>query len=507
MNKGIWITLLVIGTFLMAGHGETAKAADRLEDYAEAVPITVDAVVDGAIEQTALTGTGDMGKGDIDFFKVELPSSGILTVYTTYTEQGTDTFGYLLNEIGAVLAEDDDGGHVYNFRIEQNVLAGTYYIAVRAYQSDDYPFYDVPPLGWGTYTLHAEFKPTGFAAIGVEDDNYGAIAVHENGEKAATLVYRDEAGNVIRMKGALWLSPSGESFVVVSGEDGLPKQAILQTDSGNYGFVFSNYTANTVDLALITPGKSKSVYITRGVPVDPALIASLRSMGIAAGRTFSLLETIMAMSPMITLPACAALNANGRTYADEELPCGTPLIASLNLYLPQYEDTVVSIEQFVRVIQCNQEKEKCSDGIIGIFDGELIPWVGYWTDIIEDWPVADVLADEGFSLLSDPPPLPPGINHDVLKGYHTLEHCGNAKSAKDCIQVQIFYDPDSNINVITANFTLDRASDTFLSDTYSYADREECKQAMEQYLDDFEGIVIPQGWRVKKRPRIDCSGF
>ena len=70
-------------------------------------------------------------QGDRDYFRVSLSGLGTLTVYTT---GDTDTYGYLWGN-GQWLAENDDGGADFNFRIERAASVGTYYILVRGYNN------------------------------------------------------------------------------------------------------------------------------------------------------------------------------------------------------------------------------------------------------------------------------------------------------------------------------------------------------------------------------------
>ena len=72
--------------------------------------------------------------GDVDYFRVQVSSSGTLRVYTT---GNTDTYGTLQNSSGTTLATNDDGGSGTNFSIARSVSAGTYYIAVRGYSSSE----------------------------------------------------------------------------------------------------------------------------------------------------------------------------------------------------------------------------------------------------------------------------------------------------------------------------------------------------------------------------------
>ena len=84
---------------------------------------------------------------DTDYFAVRVNNSGALTVYTA---GNLDTIGELQSGSGSVLASDDDGGSGLNFRIEQALSAGTYYIKVESYRTNT-----------GSYTLHADFNADG----------------------------------------------------------------------------------------------------------------------------------------------------------------------------------------------------------------------------------------------------------------------------------------------------------------------------------------------------------
>ena len=85
--------------------------------------------------------------GDIDYFRVQVPTAGELTVETT---ESTDTEGRLEDDRGNTLATDDDGGAGSNFKIVHNVTAGTYYIRVIGYYNSRTKLYSV-----GHYTISA----------------------------------------------------------------------------------------------------------------------------------------------------------------------------------------------------------------------------------------------------------------------------------------------------------------------------------------------------------------
>ena len=86
--------------------------------------------------------------GDEDVFRITVPSSGTLTVYTTGI---TDTYGYLLDSSGNQLASNDDGGQSTNFSFSYSVSAGTFYVRVRHYS----------PTGTGSYTINTKLGPPG----------------------------------------------------------------------------------------------------------------------------------------------------------------------------------------------------------------------------------------------------------------------------------------------------------------------------------------------------------
>ena len=87
---------------------------------------------------------GSLSEGDEDdLFVIEMSDSGTLTVYTTGR---TDTYGFIFDSSGNVLAENDDGGEGWNFRVSASVSAGTYYIQVEGFETGDYTLHVVGPL-------------------------------------------------------------------------------------------------------------------------------------------------------------------------------------------------------------------------------------------------------------------------------------------------------------------------------------------------------------------------
>ena len=91
---------------------------------------------------TELPGRFEMG-GDVDYFRLHLSESTSVAIYTTGL---LDTYGQLEDASGRVVAGNDDAGESWNFRIEETLSAGAYYVRVRSFS----------PTETGSYTLHAE---------------------------------------------------------------------------------------------------------------------------------------------------------------------------------------------------------------------------------------------------------------------------------------------------------------------------------------------------------------
>lgn len=64
---------------------------------------------------------------DVDFFRLDLEGRASLEMFTT---RDLDTVGVLYDSEGNMLAEDDDSGSGLNFKIEQTVDGGVYYVSV-----------------------------------------------------------------------------------------------------------------------------------------------------------------------------------------------------------------------------------------------------------------------------------------------------------------------------------------------------------------------------------------
>ncbi|MCP4702271.1 MAG: hypothetical protein GY862_36240 [Gammaproteobacteria bacterium] len=91
--------------------------------------------------------SGRLAEDDQDYFQIQVPYSGTLTVFTT---GDTDTFGILKDSECSGIAAHDDVDDNFNFYISQPVsAAGTYYVGVQGYRPDR----------TGAYTLNVHFTP------------------------------------------------------------------------------------------------------------------------------------------------------------------------------------------------------------------------------------------------------------------------------------------------------------------------------------------------------------
>ena len=114
-------------------HGDTPTEATRL-------PLRLSSTSD--LRSGSLSGEIHTSS-DVDYFKVEIPEDGKLTLWTT---GDLDTSGELFL-LPRSLVEAENGGHGNNFQIQRDVSQGNYYVKVTA-------------IGTGSYTIHASFAPS-----------------------------------------------------------------------------------------------------------------------------------------------------------------------------------------------------------------------------------------------------------------------------------------------------------------------------------------------------------
>jgi hypothetical protein len=157
--------------------------------------------------------------GDKDYFEVEMPAQGILTTYTTYTADSTDTYGYLLDANCNVLTQNDNSGDLDNFRIQRNVGPGTYYIAVR---------HSEEVAGTGTYNLVVEsvltYVITANSGYGGTISPSGSVSVPNGGDQSFDI---EGSG----LNAILRLEVDGSEIVAAAGQT-------------TYTYGFTNVTEN-----------------------------------------------------------------------------------------------------------------------------------------------------------------------------------------------------------------------------------------------------------------------
>ncbi|MCZ0954476.1 MAG: leucine-rich repeat domain-containing protein, partial [Rhodospirillaceae bacterium] len=130
-----------------------AGGGDHGDDRASATGVEPESDTEGVLES-----------GDVDYFRIVVDASGTLEVYTSGR---IDTRGWLEDTDGAVLGTNDDGGAGTNFRMSEDVSAGTYFVRVEGYSSGV----------TGGYTLHVRFTESDSGAG--TDDRAALMALYD----------------------------------------------------------------------------------------------------------------------------------------------------------------------------------------------------------------------------------------------------------------------------------------------------------------------------------------
>lgn len=171
--------------------------------------------------------------GDADYFKIVVPQSGTLQVWTTGT---LDTYGALYNPNGTEVGSNDDGGGAdgSNFRILRLVTPGTWYVMVRAYDA----------VTTGSYTLNSQF-------ISTATDDYGNTAgtAHDLTLEPVILPGRLEAAGDVD---CFRFMPGASGVLSISSLGQTDTTAFLQRDTAavfaanDSGGTESNFSMSTV---------------------------------------------------------------------------------------------------------------------------------------------------------------------------------------------------------------------------------------------------------------------
>ncbi|MCB4762201.1 MAG: hypothetical protein LGB06_08110, partial [Sulfurovum sp.] len=133
-----------LATMFTPGRVEQAKSLDDYGDTnATARTISPTSTTSGSLEVA----------GDIDYFKIVIPSTGTLVVKTAGF---TDTNGSLLDASNTPIATDHNSGSERNFEISTFIQhAGTYYVMVK----------HLSPEATGNYVLVSEFTPDDHGSV------------------------------------------------------------------------------------------------------------------------------------------------------------------------------------------------------------------------------------------------------------------------------------------------------------------------------------------------------
>ncbi len=102
------------------GVAPSQGADDHGDDESSATLISAPGTAEGELTEG----------GDVDVFAFEITARRKVIIRST---GDTDTYGTLLNADGDIVAEDDDRGSGFNFRLRRRLDPGTYYVAVEGY--------------------------------------------------------------------------------------------------------------------------------------------------------------------------------------------------------------------------------------------------------------------------------------------------------------------------------------------------------------------------------------
>ncbi len=166
---------------------------------------------------------------DVDYFKVTVTAAGSLRVLAAPTI-APNTYGYLEDSDGTVLAENDDGQTWYdlrNFRIEMDVEPGTYYVKVRGYNSGVL----------GDYELRTRFTPDEPVPEPVDDHGdtraeATAVALPSDTDGVLTAGDVDYFAVTVTAAGDLVVSSSGSTDTAGQLEDSAGSVLATDADSG-----------------------------------------------------------------------------------------------------------------------------------------------------------------------------------------------------------------------------------------------------------------------------------
>ena len=122
---------LEAGTYFVRVAGVDGASGDYTLHLRQAGPDGADTAATAEALALDVVGAGSIAPpGDVDFWRVEVPSRGRLVAETS---GATDTVGTLEDAAGRRLSRSDDDGEGTNFRIARTVSPGVYFVRVRGY--------------------------------------------------------------------------------------------------------------------------------------------------------------------------------------------------------------------------------------------------------------------------------------------------------------------------------------------------------------------------------------
>ncbi|MCB4757847.1 MAG: ricin-type beta-trefoil lectin domain protein [Sulfurovum sp.] len=128
------IRRVTAGTYYLSISGDSVEITGNYTLTSRFAPL---------ISLSSVTQDRIVTPGTSNDYRIEIPSAGTLTLYTTGS---MDTYGYLLDANGEQITSD---GSWNNFRISRSVSAGVYHVRVRHYN----------PHRTGSYSLVSQFTP------------------------------------------------------------------------------------------------------------------------------------------------------------------------------------------------------------------------------------------------------------------------------------------------------------------------------------------------------------
>jgi hypothetical protein len=112
------------------GIAPASNDDDHGDDMSTATLVDAPSTVEGIL---------DVG-GDVDVFSFEIDRKAKVIIRT---RSDIDTYGILMNEDGDIIAENDDSGSGFNFRLRRRLPAGVYYVAVEGWDDSVSGDYDL----------------------------------------------------------------------------------------------------------------------------------------------------------------------------------------------------------------------------------------------------------------------------------------------------------------------------------------------------------------------------